>query len=52
MRLAWTHGKSAATIEEEQQKRQEKKTGLLVRGQLGDHLRIDATLIDNTSWLR
>ena len=29
-----------------------RKPELLVRGQLGDHLRIDATLIANTSWLR
>jgi hypothetical protein len=101
--LAWTHGRSAAAIQQEQKKRQEiandlgplkqlgnlaeaqarnaitelsgriaaihnatylvdrlrfqgasldKKSGLLVRGQIGDHLRIDATLIANTSWLR
>jgi recombinational DNA repair ATPase RecF len=30
----------------------DKKTGLVVRGQLGDDIRIDATLIANTSWLR
>jgi energy-coupling factor transporter ATP-binding protein EcfA2 len=30
----------------------DKKTGLIVRGQLGEHMRIDATLIANTSWLR
>ena len=30
----------------------DKKTGLIVRGQLGDEMRIDATLIANTSWLR
>jgi AAA domain len=30
----------------------DKKTGLMVRGQLGEHMRIDATLIANTSWLR
>jgi hypothetical protein len=30
----------------------DKKTGLSVRGQLGNHMRIDATLIANTSWLR
>ena len=30
----------------------EKKTGLVVQGQLGEHMRIDATLIANTSWLR
>ena len=103
LRLAWAHGKTAATIKGEQQKRQEiaddlsplrqlgnlaeaqarsaitelsgristihsatyiidrlkfqeasldKKTGLSVRGQLGEHMRIDATLIANTSWLR
>jgi energy-coupling factor transporter ATP-binding protein EcfA2 len=103
MRLAWVQGKTAATIEKEQQKRQEitddlaplkqlanlaeaqarnaitdlsgrisaihsatyivdrlkfqeasleKKTGLIVRGQLGENMRIDATLIANTSWLR
>ncbi len=103
LRLAWTHGKTAAAIEREQQKRQEiaddlaplkqlgnlaeaqarnaitelsgrisaihsatyivdrlkfqeasldKKTGLTVLGQLGDNMRIDATLIANTSWLR
>jgi hypothetical protein len=103
LRLAWTHGRTAAAIEREQQKRQEiaddlaplkqlgnlaeaqarnaitelsgrisaihsatyivdrlkfqeasldKKTGLSVRGQLGENMRIDATLIANTSWLR
>jgi energy-coupling factor transporter ATP-binding protein EcfA2 len=30
----------------------DKKTGLTLRGQLGEHMRIDATLIANTSWLR
>ncbi len=30
----------------------DKKTGLIVRGQLADDMRIDATLIANTSWLR
>jgi energy-coupling factor transporter ATP-binding protein EcfA2 len=30
----------------------DKKTGLVVRGQLGENMRIDATLIANTSWLR
>jgi hypothetical protein len=30
----------------------DKKTGLTVRGQLGENIRIDATLIANTSWLR
>ena len=30
----------------------DKRTGLVVRGQLGDSMRIDATLIANTSWLR
>jgi hypothetical protein len=30
----------------------DKKTGLVVHGQLGDNMRIDATLIANTSWLR
>jgi hypothetical protein len=30
----------------------ETKTGLVVRGQLGENMRIDATLIANTSWLR
>jgi energy-coupling factor transporter ATP-binding protein EcfA2 len=30
----------------------DKKTGLVVRGQLGENIRIDATLIANTSWLR
>ncbi len=30
----------------------DKKTGLMVRGQLGENMRIDATLIANTSWLR
>jgi hypothetical protein len=30
----------------------DKKTGLSVRGQLGETMRIDATLIANTSWLR
>jgi hypothetical protein len=30
----------------------DKKKGLTVRGQLGDNMRIDATLIANTSWLR
>ena len=30
----------------------DKKTGLVVRGQLGDDMRIDAALIANTSWLR
>jgi hypothetical protein len=30
----------------------DKKTGLIVRGQLGASMRIDATLIANTSWLR
>jgi hypothetical protein len=30
----------------------DKKTGLSVRGQLGENMRIDATLIANTSWLR
>jgi energy-coupling factor transporter ATP-binding protein EcfA2 len=103
LRLAWTHGRTAAAIEREQEKRQEiaddlaplkqlgnlaeaqarnaitelsgrisaihsatyivdrlkfqeatldKKTGLSVRGQLGENMRIDATLIANTSWLR
>jgi AAA domain len=103
MRLAWVQGRSAAAIEEEQQRRQEiadnlsplkqlgnlaeaqarnaitelsgrilaihsatyigdrlkfqgasldKKTGLVVRGELSENMRIDATLIANTSWLR
>lgn len=30
----------------------EKKAGLVVRGQLGAEIRIDATLIANTSWIR
>ena len=30
----------------------DKKTGLVVRGELGENMRIDATLIANTSWLR
>jgi SOS-response transcriptional repressor LexA len=30
----------------------DKKTGLVVRGELGQTMRIDATLIANTSWLR
>lgn len=30
----------------------EKKAGLIVRGQLGADIRIDATLIANTSWIR
>lgn len=30
----------------------EKKAGLVVRGQLGSEIRIDATLIANTSWIR
>lgn len=30
----------------------EKKAGLVVRGQLGSQIRIDATLVANTSWLR
>jgi len=30
----------------------DKKAGLTVRGQLGKNIRIDATLIANTSWLR
>jgi hypothetical protein len=30
----------------------DKKTGLVVRGKLGENMRIDATLIANTSWLR
>ncbi|XUM22096.1 AAA family ATPase [Bradyrhizobium oligotrophicum S58] len=30
----------------------EKKAGLVVRGQLGAEIRIDATLVANTSWIR
>jgi energy-coupling factor transporter ATP-binding protein EcfA2 len=30
----------------------EKKAGLVVRGQLGTEIRIDATLVANTSWIR
>jgi hypothetical protein len=30
----------------------DKKTGLVVRGRLGENMRIDASLIANTSWLR
>jgi energy-coupling factor transporter ATP-binding protein EcfA2 len=30
----------------------DKESGLVVRGQLGEEMRIDATLIANTSWLR
>ena len=30
----------------------DKKTGLVVHGQLGKNVRIDATLVANTSWLR
>lgn len=30
----------------------EKKAGLVVRGQLGEEIRIDATLVANTSWIR
>ena len=30
----------------------DKKTGLVVRGQLADNMQIDATLVANTSWLR
>jgi len=103
MRVAWGQGRTAATIQKEQKKRQEiadelavlknlgnlaeaqartaiselsgrisaihsetyivdrlqfqnatldKKTGLVVRGRLADDMRIDATLIANTSWLR
>lgn len=103
LRLAWTHGRTAAAIEKEQQNRQDiatdlatlkqlgnfaeaqardaitelsgrisaihsatylvdrlkfqeasfdRRNGLLVHGRLGQDMRIDATLIANTSWLR